>query len=135
MSPTSALRLFISLYWAMGILSAVVPLVLPGWPPETLKAWVAEEEARDLPLALLPTLATIAIASIVSSIALLRLRRWGAPVFLVSGLLSYGAIALLGPQVTPGVAYLFEVGAAISAGLVIALCYWSDALRPEPKNA
>ena len=76
-------------------------------------------------------LVTLAIASAVSSIGLLFLRPWAAPIFPASTVLSYGAVALLGPHVSHGATYALEGLAAVCAGMVVSLCFWSDALKPS----
>ena len=131
MTSQSALRLFIGLFWLLALLSSVPPLVLPDWPPPSLQAWTTEEEARAIPPALIVALVALAGASIVSSVGLVCFCRWAAPIFLASTILSYAAVALLGPHVSHGVTYACEGGAAICAGIVISLSFWSDALRAK----
>ena len=135
MNSRSALRLFIGLFWLLGLLPSVLHSLLPGWPPPSLQAWTAEEEARTIPPGLIITLLALAGASIVSSVGLFCFRRWAAPIFPVSTILSYAAVALLGPHVSHGAVYACEGGAAICAGIVISLCFWSDALKPKTQMA
>lgn len=132
MNPRSALRLFIGLFWLFALLAAVPPRVDKGWPPPTLQAWVTAEASRTIPPLLIAALVVLAVASIASSVGLLLLRKWAAPVFLVSTILSYAAVALLGPHVAHGFTYACEGLAAICVGIVVALCFWSDALDPRP---
>lgn len=131
MTAQFALRLFIALFWLLALLSSVPPLLSSDWPPPSLRAWMTESKAQTIPPALIVALLTLTGASVISSVGLLCLRRWAAPVFLASTTLSYGAVALLGPHVSHGAAYACEGGAAISAGIVIALSFWSDALSAK----
>ena len=135
MTSRSALRLFIGLFWLLGLMPTALHSLLPDWPPPSLKAWTAEVQARTIPSWLIATLITLAVASIVSSVGLFCFRRWAAPIFPVSAILSYAAVALLGARVTHGAVYACEGGAAICAGIVISLCSWSDALKPKTQTA
>ena len=132
MNSRFALRLFIGLFWLLALLSSVPPLVSSHWPPPSLQAWTIEEESRTIPPVLIVSLLTLAVASVVSSIGLFLFRSWAAPVFLASTILSYVAVALLGPHVSHGAAYACEGVAAVCAGMVVSLCFWSDALKPKP---
>jgi len=131
MTAASALRLFISLFWLFALLKFVPPSASSDWPPPSLQAWTTEREAKTIPPSLGVALATLAGASIISSVGLLCLRRWAAPMFLASTLLSYVAVALLGPSVSHGASYACEGIAAVCAGIVISLSYGSDALRAK----
>lgn len=131
MTPRSALRLFIGLFWALALLASVPARVSSHWPPPLLQSWVAAEDSRTIPPALIAALVTLAIASVVSSIGLLFLRHWAARIFPASTILSYAAVALLGPHVSHGVTYALEGLAAVCAGMVVSLCFWSDALKPS----
>lgn len=128
MTAPSALRLFISLLLLFALLKFVPPLVSSDWPPPSLQAWTTEREAKTIPPSLGVALATLAGASIFSSVGLLCLHRWAARMFLASTLLSYGAVAILGPSVSHGASYACEGIAAVCGGMVISLSFWSDAL-------
>lgn len=129
MTSRSALRIFIGLFWVLALLSSVPELVSSNWPPPLLQAWTTAEESRTIPPALIVALVTLAIASVGSSIGLLFLRRWAAPIFAATTFLSYVALALLGPHVVHGAGYALGGMSEVCAGIVISLCFWSDALK------
>ena len=129
MTSRSALRVFIGLFWLLALLSSVSERFSPSWPPPLLQAWTAAEESRTIPPALIVALVTLAIASVGSSIGLLFLRRWAAPIFAATTFLSYVAVALLGPHLVHGAGYALEGLSEVCAGMVVSLCFWSDALK------
>ena len=138
MTSRTALRIFIGLFWVLALLSSVPERFSSGWPPPLLQAWTAAEDSRTIPPALIVALVTLAIASVGSSIGLLFLRKWAAPIFAATTFLSYFAVALLGPHVKHGAGYALEGMSAVCAGIVIALCFWSDPLNgkhPSERHA
>ena len=138
MTSRTALRIFIGLFWLFALLSSVPERFSSGWPSPLLQAWTAAEQSRTIPPALIVALVTLAIASVGSSIGLLFLRKWAAPIFAATTFLSYVAVALLGPHVTPGAGYALEGMSEVCAGIVISLCFWSDALKgkhPSERHA
>jgi hypothetical protein len=129
MTSRTALRIFIGLFWVLALLSLVPEHVSSSWPPPLLQAWAAAEDSRTIPPALIVALVILAIGSIGSSIGVLFLRKWAAPIFAATTFLSYVAVALLGPHVVHGAGYALAGLSEVCAGIVIALCFWSDALK------
>ena len=135
MTSRFALRLFIGLFWLFGLLPSALHPILPNWPPPLLQAWTAEVAVRTIPPGLIATLLALTGASIVSSVGLFCFRRWAALIFPVSTILSYAAVALLGPYVVHGAVYACGGFAGMCAGIVTSLCFWSDALKPKSQTA
>lgn len=133
MKSATMLRLCVALELALIVISIVLSMVLQPFLPEPLRAWIAENEQQIRPadLMLFVLFIPLLIALVVASVGLLLLKRWAAWLYLYVNVLGLLLVPFMGPTVEHAVAEMFSEAATMLGGVVLALAFFSDAIRSD----
>lgn len=133
MKSATMLRLCVALELALIVISIVLSMVLQPFLPEPLRAWLAqnEQQLRPADLALFALFVPLLIALVVASVGLLLLKRWAAWLYLYVNVLGLLLVPFTGPTVEHAVAETFSEAGTMLGGVVLALAFFSDAIRRD----
>lgn len=124
----SVLRLLVVGQWLLAVLSIVIFQLEVSHLPFLLQEYAEAEAVRP------PTPADAVVGwltllwgvgSLVASVGVFLLRRWGRPIFLAMALLGCVLQALLEPSVTTGWSVAAETAAQVLVGVTIGVAYFS----------
>jgi hypothetical protein len=132
MKIQTVLRICVWLVLVLFLTGSVVGFLLHGSLPPQLRDWHAPRPERVSSVLLLGGAGALVFFSWVAAlVGLLRLKRWAAWLFLFSLVSGYAYVALTGPTVAHGVASAIDGVSAVLSGMVLALAFFSNALRPD----
>ncbi len=132
MNKSQILRFLVVLEWIYIIAAVVLSSTLENQLPLELKAWLdmqIEAEISTFDIVVLVVGLPALVASIAGSIGLFLLKKWGAWTFLISGIISYALFPFAGPTVEHAVADMIDEFSVITAGMIIALAFFTDTLN------
>lgn len=132
MDSVRSLRILVIAQAILVLLGGAIGLVLEATLPAPLKAWVDEQNARDLSVADLAALAAggVLLAALIAAWVMLWRPRPKARAFYTA--VCVAAILLapaLGPYVLSGFEYALSGLAGLTEGMILGLLYFSDLAR------
>jgi hypothetical protein len=132
MKIQTVLRICVWLVLLLFLAGVVADLLLHGSLPAQLRDWRAPKPERVSSVLLFGGAGALVFFSWAAAlVGLLRLRRWAAWLFLISLVSGYAYMALTGPTVAHGVASAINGLSAVLSGMVLALAFFSEALKPD----
>ncbi len=132
MRAVTALRTCLILFWVLGILGVVVGIQQESQLPPELQLFLMTDELGDEPpggLFLTVAFLVLFLVFIVSSVALFRLRRWGAWGLLVSNGLLASLTVFFGPTVEPPGESALDELSIICSGIAIGIAFFGHVLK------
>ena len=135
MKPQSVLRTSVSLMWVLFFLGLALTILLRSSLPSQLRDWRAAQATRgpsaaELVLGLAGGFAFILGG--ISSVGLVRLRRWAAWPFLVATVVAYALMPFLGPTVEHAATSAVNGAFSVLTGVTLGVAFFTDALK-EPR--
>jgi hypothetical protein len=138
MRHSTILRACVVLEWVLFVLYIALSFALADNLPAELRAWQDADAERHRDLHEWATLATgllCLLAAFVASVGLLFLQRWAAWLYLASKVVEYLVYPFSGPTVEHALADTAEELGILVSGAILALAFFSEALRPSPPVA
>jgi len=135
MRSSTVLRLCLVLEWVLFLAGLGLSFAMERFLPEPLRAWLSAEAEGDptvRELAVFGLCILLLISGIVGTVGLFFLQRWAAWLYLINLVLGMPLALLAGPVVDHPLPYAIEEVGTIMYGMVIALAFFSDALRKQP---
>ncbi len=133
MKSSTVLRWCVVLIWIFGLAGLVADFALQSSLPAPLAAWLKADAARDPTLNDLVGLGAsvlLIVSALVSTVGLLRLRRWAAWLYLATSILGT-ILSVVWLRTVLGHAYAYacyDVSTTFH-GMVIALAFFTDSLN------
>jgi len=132
MTTPQPFRALVILEWLFIIAWIILSTMLEKQLPIELKQWIEiESESSTNDAIILFGGLPLLVASIVGSIGLYRLRKWGAWTYLISIILGYALYPFAGPSVEHVVAELVGEIAVIISGMIVAIAFFTDVLNTK----
>ena len=130
MTNPKYLRTLVILEWLFIIAGIILSTMLEKQLPVELRQWIEmESEFSTNDTVVLIGVLPILAASILGSIGLYRLRKWGAWTYLMSMILGYALYPFAGPTVEHAFSgMVYEVSVIIS-GMIVAIAFFTDTLK------
>lgn len=131
MNSQRALQLLTIAFLVLGAVSLSVGLAADELLPAPLREWQQEstEEMSGSTLVVAGLLAVGCLVSVlVASVALLRLKKWGAWLHLSSMLVAFLTIPLFGPIIQHPATYIVDGLSMLVAGAIYGMAFFSGAL-------
>jgi hypothetical protein len=134
MRSSTVLRLCLVLEWVFFLAGLGLSFAMERFLPEPLRAWL-DAEAEGNPtvgeMAFLFLCILLLIPAITATVGLFFLQRWAAWLYLITAILFMLLELLAGPIVEHPLPTAIGEVANIMCGMVIALAFFSDALKKQ----
>lgn len=132
MKIQTVLRICVWLVLVLFLTGTIAVFLLHGRLPPQLRDWRAPEPERTSSVLVLGGVGAVVFCSWAAAlVGLLCLKRWAAWLFLFSLVSGYAYVALTGPSVAHGLASAIDGVSAVLSGMVLALAFFTDALKPD----
>ncbi len=138
MTSRMALRVAIVTLWLSVALSVAVSFSLESDLPVLLQEyllWDLEREWTRFEFALILVETVVVVVSLVGSVGLFMLRIWGRNLFVLSVLALTVLTPFTGPTVQHGIQSVFSDIESLCDGLVLAIVFFTDAIKTVPSDA
>ena len=129
MENTKILQILVILEWIIVIAAVTLStLFLHDRMPLELKLWIDADLETDFTTSDIMSLVFL-VANFVGSVGLYNLKKWGAWIYLGSGILILPLVPFTGPLVLHGIeSAMYDITMIIS-GMIIALAFFTDTLN------
>jgi hypothetical protein len=134
MRSSTVLRLCLVLEWVLFLAGLGLSFATERFLPEPLRAWLDAEAEGDpsvREMAFFGLCILLVASGIVGTVGLFLLQRWAAWLYLVNSILGVLLTLLAGPAVEHPLTDAIGEVASIMCGMVIALAFFSDALKKQ----
>lgn len=134
MRSSTVLRLCLVLEWVLSLAGLGLSFAMERFLPEPLRAWLSAQAEGDPTvgeLALFFLCILLLIPAITATVGLFFLQRWAAWLYLITAILFMPLALLAGPIVEHPLPDAICDVASIMCGMVIALAFFSDALKKQ----
>jgi len=130
MTNPKYLRTLVILEWLFIIAGIILSTMLEKQLPVELRQWIEmESEFSTNDTVVLIGVLPILAASILGSIGLYRLRKWGASTYLMSMIIGYALYPFAGPTVEHAFACMVYEVSVIISGMIVAIAFFTDTLK------
>ena len=138
MNARKALRFAIVVLWLSVAIGLLISYPLESDLPSHLQqyiTWDMEQDLSQWQFALMIFGLLLVVAIFVGSIGLFVFRAWARNLFVIS----WGALLLISPFLGPTVSHCFvsffsHLG-TLSAGIILGIVFFTDAIKPNPRVA
>ena len=129
MENTKIIQILLILEWIIVIAAVILStLFLHDRMPLELKLWIDADLESDLTTSDIMSLVLL-VANFVGSVGLYNLKKWGAWIYLGSGILGFSLVPFTSPIVLHGIeSTMYDITMIIS-GMIIALAFFTDTLN------